>query len=93
MRSPTDSLIAAVRWEGLVEDEDGEVSDDGLARLQALRDSGRYIILVSPKAQSTMGMKLLMDTVIRYGVAYDEVWACSGIPETDEWYDNNAQSL
>lgn len=93
MRAPTDKLVAAVRYEGIVEDEDGNLIDGAVEKLQFLQDEGRYLVIVSPKTQSILGKNALMHALVFAGVPYDEVWEGSGIPECDEWYDNNAQTL
>lgn len=93
MRPPTDKIVAAVRFEGVVEDEDGSIIDGAIDKLESLRADDRYIVLVSPKTQTVLGKNALMHAIVFAGVPYDEVWEGHGIPEADEWYDNNAQKI
>lgn len=93
MKPPTDKIVAAVRYEGVFEDAEGNLIDGSIEKAQALQDDGRYIVLVSPKTQTTVGLQMLMQQIVVCGIPYDEVWQGFGIPEADEWYDPNAMGL
>lgn len=86
MRPPTDKIVACVRAETCLLEDDGAARPEAVGRMGEL-SADHYLIVVSPLAQSSRGLSLLMYRLSSAGIPYDEVWCGTGVPEADVWYD------
>lgn len=95
MKIPTDKPTVAVRLEGTVLTstwEENTPNEDAIAKLRAQKDD-LYIVIVTPLTQTYEGVRLVMDWLIRNDVPYDDLWSSPGIPDVENWWDNNAGML
>lgn len=82
----TDKIVAAVRLETCLQDENGDASEYGLERAKELAET-RFLVIVSPKAQTALGLREVYRFLGNHSVPYGDVWASPGIPDAAEWYD------
>lgn len=90
MRPPTDKPIAVVRLESCLQDSEGGPSEYGIERMRDLAKT-HYLYVVTPLAWNLDGLRAVFRWLAQYDVPYNDVWAGSGIPEADLWFDTQSE--